>query len=119
MPGGLWRDSGAGLAYHVKITDSALSDVEAHVRFLRDVRGAPEAAERWYRGLVAAIFSLEEMPERCPVIPEADEFSIELRQLLFRSHRIIFRIDEPASAVRVLRVYHGARRELRLEGVDD
>ena len=107
------------MAYHVKITDSALSDAEDYVHFLRDVKRAPEAAERWIRGLEAAIFSLGEMPQRCPVIPEADEFPLELRHLIFRSHRIIFRIDEPASVVTVLRVYHGARRALRLEGIDE
>ena len=107
------------MAYDVKITDSALSDAEDYVRFLRDGKQEPEAAERWFRGLVAAIFSLEEMPQRCPVIPEADEFDVEFRHLVFRSHKIIFRINDSASVVTILRVYHGARRELRPEGIEE
>ncbi len=105
------------MAFTVKITDSALSDAEEYVRFLQERTRAPETPERWFRRLVAAIYSLEEMPQRCPVIPEAGEFNVELRHLVFRSHRIIFRIDAEASVVTVLRVYHGARRKLRPEEV--
>ena len=43
---------------------------EDYVRFIRDVRKEPEAAERWFHGLVEAIHSLEELQARCPVIPE-------------------------------------------------
>jgi hypothetical protein len=63
------------LAFQVDITEPALVDAEDYVRFIRDVRKEPEAAERWFRGLVQAIYTLEELPERCPVIPEQDEFS--------------------------------------------
>ena len=109
------------MAYAVKITDSALSDAEEYVRFLQEKTREPETPERWFRRLVAAIYSLEDMPQRCPVIPEAAEFAgefkVQLRHLIFRSHRIIFRIDEQTSQVTVLRVYHGARRKLWTKGI--
>src|SRR5437868_1251467 len=78
------------LAYLVDITEPALADAEEYVRFIRDVKKEPEAAERWFRGLVQAIYSLEELPERCPVVPEHEEFSFEIRHLIYYSHRIIF-----------------------------
>ncbi|MBM3736511.1 MAG: type II toxin-antitoxin system RelE/ParE family toxin [Acidobacteria bacterium] len=87
----------------------ALADAEDYVRFIRDVRKEPEVAERWFRGLVHAIYSLEELPERCPVIPEQAEFSFEIRHLLYFSHRIIFRVDPTAKRVIVYRVYHGSK----------
>jgi plasmid stabilization system protein ParE len=62
------------LAFQVDIADPALVDAEDYVRFVRDVKKEPEAAERWFRGLVEAIYSLEDLPERCPVIPEREEF---------------------------------------------
>jgi len=70
-----------------------LIDAEDYVRFICDVGKGPEAAERWFRGLVQAIYSLEELPERCPLIPEQNEFVMEIRHLTYHSHRIIFRVE--------------------------
>ena len=81
------------MAFQVAITEPALVDAEDYVRFIRDIKKEPEAAERWFRGLVQAIYTLEELPERCPVIPEQDEFSFEIRHLIYFSHRIIFRVE--------------------------
>jgi len=39
--------------------------------------------------------SLEELPSRCPLIPEATQFPTELRHLIYHSHRIIF-LSDPA-----------------------
>jgi plasmid stabilization system protein ParE len=100
------------LAFEVDITEPALLDAEEYVQLIREVRKAPEAAERWFRGLVEAIYSLEELPERCPVIPERDEFAFEIRHLIYHSHRIVFRVDHSANRVLIYRVYHGARRKL-------
>jgi hypothetical protein len=38
---------------------------------MREVKKEPDAAERWFRGLVQAIYSLEQFPERCPSDPGA------------------------------------------------
>jgi len=100
------------LAYLVDITEPALADAEEYVRFIRDVKKEPEAAERWFRGLVQAIYSLEELPERCPVVPEHEEFSFEIRHLIYFSHRIIFRVELETKRVVVYRVYHGSRQAL-------
>ena len=81
------------MAFHVDITEPALADAEGYVRFIRDVKKEPEAAERWFRGLLQAIFSLEELPERCAPIPEREDFPFEIRHLIYFSHRIIFRIE--------------------------
>jgi plasmid stabilization system protein ParE len=100
------------LAFQVDITEPALADAEDYVRFIRDVRKEPEAAERWFRGLVQAIYTLEELPERCPVIPEHDEFSFEIRHLIYFSHRIVFRAERQTNRVVIYRVYHGSRQNL-------
>jgi len=100
------------LAFQVDITEPALVDAEEYVRFIRDVKKKPEAAERWFRGLVQAIYSLEDLPERCPVIPEQGEFPFEIRHLIYFPHRIIFRVDRQANRVVIYRVYHGSRRGL-------
>ena len=77
------------MAFLVDITEPALLDAEDYFRFIRDSKREPEAADRWFRGLVQAIYSLEDLPERCPLIPEQDEFSFEIRHLIYRSHRVL------------------------------
>jgi plasmid stabilization system protein ParE len=101
------------LAYKVEITDSALEDAEEYVEYIRLEKKEPRAAERWFRGLVSAILSLEKFPFRCARIPEVEEFALELRHLIYHSHRIIYYVDSKRKIVKVLRVYHGARRPLR------
>ena len=100
------------MAFQVDITEPALVDAEDYVRFIREVGKQPEAAERWFRGLVRAIYSLEELPERCPVIPEQEDFSFEIRHLIYFSHRIVFRVERDRNRVVVFRVYHGSRQAL-------
>ena len=100
------------MAFQVDITETALTDAEEYVRFIRRNGSDPNAADRWFRGLGEAINSLGELPERCPMIPEQEDFSLELRHLIYYSHRIIFRVQQDANRVIVYRVYHGSRREI-------
>lgn len=100
------------MAFQVDITEPALVDAEHYVRFIRDVRKEPQAAQRRIRGLAQAIYSLEELPERCPAFPEQGEFSLEIRHLIDFSHRITFRVQLESKRVVVYRVYHGSRRGL-------
>lgn len=72
---------------------------------------SPEIALGWYEGLEAAIASLSEMPARCGYARENDAFPrIELRQLIFKSHRLIFTVR--GDEVHVLHVRHVARANL-------
>jgi plasmid stabilization system protein ParE len=73
---------------------------------------APMAALRWYKGIERAIDSLRTLPNRCAVAPESEFLGVELRHDIYKSHRIIFRVDENARMVRVLHVRHGARRAI-------
>jgi plasmid stabilization system protein ParE len=100
------------LGYHVEIAEPALIDAEEYVRFIQEVKQEPDAAEEWFRGLVRAIYSLEDAPLRCPAIPEEGEFRFEIRHLMYFSHRIIFRVERRKKTVTVLRVYHGSRKRL-------
>jgi plasmid stabilization system protein ParE len=102
------------LAFQIDLTESALIDAEEYVRFIRDNKKETAAAERWFRGLVQAIYSLEEMPLRCPVIPEQDEFAIEIRHLIYYSHRIIFHVDVHKGIVVIYRIFHGSRLRLTI-----
>ena len=106
------------MTYTVDVT--AQAGAEAEEAYLWILERAPEAAARWWNGLEAAILSLEEMPARCRLAPENDEFEEESRELLYgkRQHRyrILFTIRE--QAVIVLHIRHGAREHIHGEGAD-
>lgn len=75
------------------------------------LHGSPESARRWYEGLEAAIASLESMPAACGYARESEAFpGVELRQLIYGSHRLIFEIRK--REVHILRVRHAARENL-------
>jgi plasmid stabilization system protein ParE len=56
------------MAYLVNITSRAERDLAQLYRKINAEHS--DAALRWYQGLKEAILSLEEHPNRCPVIPE-------------------------------------------------
>jgi plasmid stabilization system protein ParE len=95
----------------VNVTDTAREEAERYAGFIQRRSNDDVASHQWWNGLLDAILSLESLPARCPRIPEQDNFDFPLHQLLYASHRIIFRID--AEVVRVLRVYPAAARPLR------
>ena len=102
------------MAYKVSLSARAEADAYDAFERIRDV--TPASAEKWLRGLFAAITSLANMPARCPVIAEANELGHVARHLLYGKrtgvYRIIFDIQEVSEQgprVRVLRIWHGAR----------
>jgi plasmid stabilization system protein ParE len=105
--------------YRVEVSDTA--DAEADQAFFWLVGRSPELAGRWYSGLLDAYQSLSQLPNRCPLAPENEEFeAVEVRQLLYGSRRNVYRIlfyireaigTEPAT-VRILHVRRGIRRWL-------
>lgn len=112
------------MAYKVSLTARAEGD--AYAAFARIREAAPDSADKWLRGLFTALMSLNDMPARCPVVPETDEFGHEVRHLLYGRrtsvYRILFDIQERSGEgprVRVLRIWHGARDAISAEDLED
>jgi len=93
--------------YEVLMMPSA--EAEADDAYLYIYENNPENAGRWYNGLVRTVLSLEDMPRRCPLVPENNSFQQEIRQLLYGNYRILFRVDDERKQVIVLHVRHGMR----------
>ncbi len=117
---------GSGVAplvqtYEIQLSEPAEAEIDALV--LRQARFSPEAASRLHEGLLSSLRSLSQMPGRCAFAPENGMFDREVRQLIYRQGKTIFRIlfcifeareDEPAF-VYILRVRHGAQQTLGLQ----
>ena len=60
----------------------------------------PDAATKRFNGLEAAIQSLEDLPQRCPLAEESKVFDVEIRQMIYGkragAHRILFTISASA-----------------------
>jgi plasmid stabilization system protein ParE len=109
------------MAYRVSLALPA--ELDAYAAFERIREAAPLRAEKWLTRLFEAIFSLNEFPARCSVIPEAKELGYSARHLLYGKgkgvYRIIFHIREEEQHVRVLRIWHASRDEITAADVED
>ena len=94
--------------YRVIVTPEAQSAIRESVLYIYE--DSPSAAARWLQGLTAQIDTLEHFPERCPLAREREFLEEDLRQLLFKSHRIVFHVDHPNTTIYVLYVRHAKRR---------
>lgn len=90
------------MAFRVEIAPAAPGDIEETYLYIREQSGAPGRADAWYNGLLEAIFSLEDLPTRCPLASGNEELGREVRQLLYKRHRILFAIMTVCPASRVV-----------------
>ena len=100
----------------VAITEPARADIQEVYDWWSDNRSAVQAAE-WYESIFEAIATLQDMPERCPHVPEAGLSRVGVRQLLFGigsrpTHRIVFHFDIDTDVVTILRVRHHGQEDL-------
>ncbi len=93
------------MSRRVEFSPTAESEILEAARFIAE--DSPLDAVRWYDGIHEAIMSLRDMPNRCSHAREDEAFPIELRQLVFKSHRVIFSVHD--DVVRIHRVLHGAQ----------
>jgi len=90
------------------MTPTAHSELQS--AFLYIHAQAPLNAVRWLKGINKAIESLQDFPTRCGIAPESAYLGETLRHYIFKSHRVIFFVDEAEKIVRVLYVRHGNMR---------
>ena len=95
------------MKYSVIVTPEAEANIVAAFNYIHD--RAPLNARRWLVGLYKSIDSLEMFPSRCGAARESRYAGERLRQFIYKSHRIIFRIEEAERIVRILHVRHSAQ----------
>jgi len=91
--------------FQVFLAHDALSDLERIVAYIAPHN--PAAAERMGNELLDAALSLRTFPERGRVVPEFRR--PELREIIFRSYRIIYRTNLADHSLEIVRFWHGAR----------
>jgi plasmid stabilization system protein ParE len=103
------------MAYQVRTTKTAEAQIELAYRWLRS--RDPDYADRWFRGLMNAIATLQEKPLRCMLARESSILPEELRQLLYGQGRNRYRVlfSSQSDLVQILHVRHVAQKDLTEE----
>ncbi len=98
------------MQYQVIFTEPARAHAKAVARYISE-EASPGIADAWFEGLTEAILSLSTLPNRGGIARENDWFDGgELRQLVFKSHRIIYTVRD--AHVYILHVRHGSQDDL-------
>lgn len=104
------------MAFQVDVTDGAKAQIRQ--AYFWHKQNLPTLADSWLDGLLKALDTLKQFPNRCPLAPEHDEFEEEVHQLLYgkrnNAYRILFTVQ--GETVYILHVRHHAQARLAVEG---
>jgi toxin ParE1/3/4 len=89
----------------VFLSNEALNDLERIVAYIAPRNAV--AVERIGNQLLDAALSLRTFPERGPLVPELRR--PDLREIIFRSFRIIYRVKDAEMTVEIVHFWHAAR----------
>ncbi len=107
------------MAFQVEITPIAEAQIEQAYRWYRERN--PAFADRWFRGFMNAIATLQEKPQRCALAIEHKVFPEEVRQLLYgkakNRFRVLFTIRD--DTVYALYVRHSAQALLTEDDIEE
>src|SRR5437899_1440644 len=93
--------------YRIIWTLRARDDLRETAKFI--ARNNPAAALKLGDEIFKRVDSLEQFPLMGRMVPERKQN--ELRELIFRNYRIVYRVEETKRQVEILRVWHAARGE--------
>lgn len=96
------------MKYQVIVTPDAQAGIRESFAYIYE--RSPLNAARWLQTLYQEIDTLERFPERCAFAREREYLDEELRQLVFKSHRIVFAVAKKERRVYVVYVRHARRR---------
>jgi toxin ParE1/3/4 len=93
------------MGWKVVISPSAQADLEDIVRYIAQHNAG--AAERMGYALIARAEGLATSPEIGRVVPEFHR--ADLREVIHRSYRAIYRVRRESESIEIVRFWHGAR----------
>jgi plasmid stabilization system protein ParE len=108
--------------YEIVLTEPAEIDIDQAHAWLSELL-SPHYADRWQDGLLQELQQLAYLPSRFAIAPENDVYDVTVRRLLYfgptkrrkgSAYRVLFHIVDPvgdeAGIVRILHIWHGARK---------
>jgi len=96
--------------YRIVFTSAAMDEARVAAAYITAI-GSPRAAADWLEGIIEAVQSLRTLPHRHGLARESSRHpDAELRQVVHKSHRVIYTVQ--GDAVYVLHIRHTARQDL-------
>lgn len=95
--------------YRVTISDETLAGVEDYLNYITEQTGYPNIAARWWEKALESIFSLEQMPHRCPKAPEDALEERTIRMMIVDQFLFLYTVNDEEGVVRILDCRHGSR----------
>lgn len=94
--------------YQVDIRPTAEADI---LNRFQQIQGeSPQNAIAWYLSIIDAIESLSQLAERCPIAPESDHVSSDIRHLIIGSYRVLYTVKD--NTANVLHLRHSAKQRM-------
>ena len=93
------------IKFQVNISRQAERDIEEIWKYI--AADSQVEASKFIHAFENQITTLEQLPNRCPMIPENELFGTQNRHLIYGDYRTVFRVSD--KTVHILRVVHGAR----------
>lgn len=100
------------MAFKIVWSEQARDDLQSIVLFI--ARDNPEIAASFGYLLMSKVDVLAQFPQLGRVVPEENDK--EVREIVFRPYRIIYKIMPEKETVAIARVWHGARGEPDIPG---
>jgi len=95
--------------YRVDGSEPSENDLRDIVRYISAQLDAPMTALNMMDVIEAAISSLEDMPQRCPLVADERLAAMGYRKLIVKNYFVFFTIDEQNKVVDIERILHARR----------
>ena len=100
------------MAFKIIWSEQARDDLQSIVLFI--AQDNPPVAESFGYLLMSKVDVLVQFPQFGRVVPEENDETI--REIIFRSYRIIYKVLAKEQIIGIARVWHGARGEPEIPG---
>jgi addiction module RelE/StbE family toxin len=100
------------MAFKIIWSEQARDDLQSIVLFI--ARDNPRVAESFGCLLMSKVDTLAKFPQLGRIVPEEQDENV--REIIFRPYRIIYKVLAEKQIVAIGRVWHGARGEPEIPG---
>ncbi len=97
------------MVYRIIITVPAARDVESIVTYIARELNSPQAAVKLLRDIDERIISLQEMPERFPLVPDKRFAKLGIRSVPVNNYLIFYVVGKRSRSVNIVRVIYSRR----------
>ncbi|GJM01450.1 MAG: hypothetical protein DHS20C07_31290 [Methyloligella sp.] len=93
--------------YKIDIAPEVAKEIENIYLYIAE--DSPQNAIQWYFAIYDKIQTLKNFPFRCPIAFESRYYNFEIRNLIYKKYRVLYRVQN--KTVQILHVRHGAQKQ--------